>query len=48
MTGKMIYLARHVNAELVTLRPDVTEWLSPRTGVVMSTETILSWPQAGE
>jgi hypothetical protein len=37
-----------VNAELVRVRPDVTEWLSPRTGVVLSTETIFSWPQAGE
>lgn len=37
-----------INAELVRLRPDVTEWLSPRTGVVLFTETIFSWPQAGE
>ena len=37
-----------VNAELVRLRPDVTEWLSPRTGVALSTENIFSWPQAGE
>jgi hypothetical protein len=37
-----------INSELVRLRRDVAEWLSPRTGVVLSTEIIFSWPQAGE
>ncbi|MGZ8807787.1 MAG: hypothetical protein ACXWZ0_12355 [Mycobacterium sp.] len=33
-----------ITAELVAQRPNVTEWMSPRTGVVLSTETIFSWP----
>ena len=36
--------AADITAELITLRPDVTEWMSPRTGVMLSTETTLSWP----
>jgi hypothetical protein len=40
--------AADINTELVRLRPKVAEWLSPRTGVVLTTETIFSWPQAGE
>ena len=40
--------AAGIKAELVRLRPDVTPWMAPRTGVVLSTETIFSWPQSGE
>ena len=36
--------AAAIAAELDRLRPEVAEWQSPRTGVVLSTESILSWP----
>ena len=36
--------AAAIVAELDRLRPEVAEWQSPRTGVVLSTESILSWP----
>jgi len=36
--------AAAIVAELDRLRPEVKHWQSPRTGVVLSTESILSWP----
>ena len=36
--------AAAIVAELDRLRPEVAEWQSPRTGVILPTESILSWP----
>jgi hypothetical protein len=38
--------AAAIAAALDRLRPEVAEWQSRSTGVVLSAETILSWPQA--